>query len=409
MPTLSQRGQQLPASPIRKLMPYANAAKQKGIEVLHLNIGQPDIPTPEVFWEVVREKAQGVLAYSPSEGFLELRQAWATYYKEHVGVAIEAENILITTGASEALQFVFAVCFNPGDELILLEPFYANYLTFAIEKGIEIVPITTYIEEDFALPPVESLENYITPRTKGILICNPVNPTGKYYHCEDLQTLAELAQRHDIFLIVDEVYREFCYSERIGYSVLHFKEASEHTIVIDSISKRFSSCGARIGAIVTRNQQVLEAALRMAQARLSPPTLEQWGAIALLQLPQSYYQELKNTFERRLNTLKQGLQSIPGVVVPNSNAAFYLMVQLPVKDSEHFCQWLLESFSYQGKTVMMAPGKGFYFSPRSGINEVRIAYVLKEEKLQQAVEVLRHGLQAYKTQTQYQNLQLPSV
>ncbi len=390
----SDRAQGLPASPIRKLVPFAEAAKDRGTNVFHLNIGQPDIETPPQFFEAIINSNMKVLAYSHSAGIESLREQIAAYY-QRLGHSIDQGQVLVTTGASEALSFVFTALMNPGDEVIVPEPFYANYLSFALGKDGVIVPVTSSIEEDFALPPVEAFEAKITSKTRAILICNPGNPTGVLYPREALEKLAEIAKKHDLFLIADEVYREFAYDSNEHHSTLGLSGIEDNVIVIDSISKRFSACGARIGCIVTRNAELMQMVLKMAQARLSPPSFGQLGAEAVYQLPQSYYDGMVQEYASRRDLLKASLDQIEGVVCPEVNGAFYAMVRLPVANSEDFCQWMLEEFSYEGSTVMMAPGAGFYATPGNGSDEVRIAYVLNCEDLKKAMECLKHGLIAY--------------
>ncbi|MDX1905884.1 MAG: pyridoxal phosphate-dependent aminotransferase [Bacteroidia bacterium] len=394
MPALSERAIHLPASPIRKLVPYAEAAKKRGTAVYHLNIGQPDIETPPGYFEAIRQADIKVLAYSHSAGNESLRAAIARYY-DRLGIGLTTSQIIVTTGASEALGFVFAACMNPGDEVIIPEPFYANYNSFSIFSNIKVVPIVTEIEDSFALPPIEAFEALITPRTRAILICNPGNPTGILYPQEALEKLKAIALKHDLYLISDEVYREFAYDGLQHQSVLSLTGADENTIVVDSISKRFSACGARIGCVVSRNAGVMDAVMRMAQARLSPPTFGQIGAEAVYDLPPSFYEGIVSEYVSRRDLLLSRLRQIPGVLCPQVNGAFYAMVRLPVDDSEKFCQWMLESFSHHGATVMMAPGNGFYADPSMGKDEVRVAYVLNRQDLDAAMDCLEAGLKAY--------------
>ncbi len=394
MPQLSKRAGILPESPIRKLVPYADMAKAKGVEVLHLNIGQPDILTPPEFFDAISEADVKVLAYSPSAGITPLRQKIAAYYSR-LGHELELDDILVTTGASEALNFIFASLMNPGDEVIVPEPFYANYNSFALGKDTKVVPVTSKIEDDFSLPAIEEFERRISDRTKAILICNPGNPTGVLYPKEALEKLHEIVRKHDLFLISDEVYREFAYDSLTHHSTLGLKGIENNVIVVDSISKRFSACGARIGCVVSRNQELMTAILKLAQARLSPPTFGQLGAAAVYDLPQSYYDGVNAEYATRRDTLKSELDQIEGVDCPRVNGAFYAMVRLPVADSEDFCRWMLEEFSHEGATVMMAPGGGFYATPGLGANEVRIAYVLNQADLKRAMACLKHGLQEY--------------
>ncbi len=398
MPKFSDRAGILPASPIRKLVPFADAAKARGLHVYHLNIGQPDIETPPQFFQAIQDANVKVLAYSPSAGLTPLREQIADYYGRH-GHELKIDDVMVTTGASEALSFVFAALMNPGDEVIIPEPFYANYLSFSLTKDAKIVPVTSSVEDDFCLPPVEAFEEKITPRTKAILICNPGNPTGVLYPKEALEKLHEICKKHDLFLIADEVYREFAYDQLAHHSVLGMKGLEANAIVIDSISKRFSACGARIGCVVSRNEELMDVILKLAQARLSPPTLGQLGATAVYQLPESYYQGVVSEYAGRRDLLKRSLDGINGVVCPKVNGAFYAMVKLPVDDSEKFCQWMLEEFDHNGATVMMAPGAGFYATDGLGKDEVRIAYVLNETDLAAAMECLEAALVAYPGRT----------
>ncbi len=391
---LSQRAHDLPASPIRKLVPFADQAKKKGTKVYHLNIGQPDIETPPAFMQAIREADIPVLEYSHSAGIELLRERIVEYYGRWQ-LPISLNDVLVTNGASEALMFTFAAILDPGDEVIVPEPFYANYLSFAIGNSGKIVPVPTSIENDFALPDIEAFEDKITPRTKAIMICNPGNPTGVLYPRAALEKLGSIVKKHGLFLISDEVYREFNYGSEPSFSALALTGIQEHVIVLDSISKRFSACGARIGCMVSRNPQVMNAALRMGQARLSPPTLGQLGAAAVYRLGPDYYQSVASEYKHRRDILKSALDQMEGVLCPTVDGAFYSMVRLPVKDSDHFCQWMLEAFSRNGATVMMAPGSGFYSTPGSGCDEVRIAYVLKSDDLTAAMECLAAGLAAY--------------
>ena len=394
MPEFSQRALALPASPIRKLVPFANAAKQRGIHVYHLNIGQPDVKTPPVFWQAIREADLEVLAYSPSAGIEPLRTEIRNYY-QRLGHSLQEGQVTVTTGASEALSFVFAALMNPGDEVVVPEPFYANYLSFTLGKDARVVPVTSHIETDFGLPDVAAFEEKITPHTKAILICNPGNPTGVIYPQDALTRLRAIAEKHDLFIIADEVYREFAYDGIQHTSCLSLEGFEENVVVIDSISKRFSACGARIGCVISRNDEFMSLVLKQAQARLSPPTLGQIGAVAMYQLPASYYEEVAAEYAARRDLMTQALNQMEGVVCPHINGAFYAMVRLPVDDAEKFCQWMLEEFSHQGATVMMAPGGGFYATPGLGQDEVRIAYVLNRTELTQAMECLAAALAVY--------------
>lgn len=384
----------MPASPIRKLVPYATAAKKAGKKVIHLNIGQPDIETPKVVIDAVKNFEYYVLSYLNSEGSEKYRQKLTGYYKS-VGVNVSAEEIMVTTGGSEALFFGMFSCLDADDEIIIPEPFYANYNGFATAGNIKIKPITAYISNGFALPAMEEFEKQITPKTKAILICNPNNPTGYLYSKEELEVLKNIVIKHDLFIFVDEVYREFVYDNQKHTSILSLSGLDNHAIVVDSISKRYSSCGARLGALISMNKEVMQTALKFAQARLSPPTYSEVAAEAALETPPAYFDGVIKEYIERRNLMVSELNKIPGVVCPNPGGAFYAMVQLPIKDSDRFCQWLLESFDYKGSTVMMAPGTGFYATPGLGKNEVRIAYVLKKEELILAMECLREALKVY--------------
>ncbi|MDX2249333.1 MAG: pyridoxal phosphate-dependent aminotransferase [Bacteroidia bacterium] len=394
MPLLSERAKIIPASPIRKLVPFAENAKKRGTHVYYLNIGQPDIETPPAYFEAIAKADIKVLAYSHSAGNESLRRKIMDYY-QRLGHSLDLNQVIVTTGASEALSFVFASCMNPGDEVIIPEPFYANYNSFSIFSNIQVKPITTKIEEGFALPPIEAFEELITPRTKAILICNPGNPTGILYPQESLQKLRDIVLKHDLYLIADEVYREFAYDGLEHHSVLELEGAEENVIITDSISKRFSACGARIGCVISRNKGIMDAVLRLAQARLSPPTFGQIGAEAVYDLPQSFYDTIVTEYVARRDLLLSRLSQMEGVVCPRVTGAFYAMVKLPVDDSEKFCQWMLESFSHNGATVMMAPGAGFYATPGLGKDEVRIAYVLNQSDLKAAMDCLEAALKVY--------------
>ncbi|MCS6905908.1 MAG: pyridoxal phosphate-dependent aminotransferase [Bacteroidia bacterium] len=392
---ISKRGEQMPASPIRRLVPFAEKAKkERGLYVYHLNIGQPDLPTPPEFWQAIRNANIAVLEYSHSAGLESYRRKVVQYYARF-GAQLEYTDILITCGGSEAIRFALGACLDPGDEIIVPEPFYANYLGFAIESGIVLRPITTYIEQNFAIGSIEAFEQLITPRTKAILICNPSNPTGKLYSQEEIEALAQIALKHDLYLIADEVYKEFCYDGLVFTSVLSLPQLSEHAIVIDSVSKRYSACGARIGCLISKNKRIIETALKFAQARLSPPTLGQIGAQALVDLPDSYYADIVQEYAARRNVVLEELEKMPGVICPKVSGAFYVMPQLPIHDSDDFCRYLLETFSYEGQTVMLAPATGFYATPGLGKNQVRISYVLEIPKLKKAMQILAQGLQTY--------------
>lgn len=398
MPNISKRGGQMPASPIRKLVPFAEEAKERGTNVIHLNIGQPDIFTPQVGLDAVRNLTDKVIEYSHSAGNETYRRKLAKYYQS-IGIDVEFTDILITTGGSEAITFAFLSCLNPGDEVIIPEPFYANYNGFAITSGIKIIPVTSYIEDDFSLPPIKDLEALITPKTKGIVICNPNNPTGYLYSDSELEELRELVLKHDLFFFSDEVYREFCYDEHKHKSVMHLKGLEENAVMVDSVSKRFSECGVRIGALVSKNKELISAALKFGQARLSPPGLGQIVGEASLDTPEQYFIDVYQEYIQRRDFLVEELNKIPGVICPLPRGAFYTMVRLPVKDSEDFCQWILSEFEYEHNTVMMAPGTGFYSTPGYGANEVRIAYVLEKKELETAIKVLKKALEVYPGKT----------
>ena len=395
MPQLSQKGQLMPQSPIRKLVPFAEAAEARGVQIHQLNIGQPDIQTPQPALNAVKEANIEVLSYSHSAGFLSYRQKLAAYYGKQ-GIEMDANDIIITTGGSEALLFAMGSITDPGDEVIIPEPFYANYNGFATASGVTVKPVISSFESGFALPPIAEFEKQITAKTKAIIICNPGNPTGYLYSKDELDQLSKLVKKHDLFLIADEVYREFAYDGLQHNSVLNQREIDDHTIMIDSVSKRFSMCGARIGCIVSRNKELMATAMKFAQARLSPPTLAQIASEAALDTPQSYFDEVISEYVDRRDTLVAGLEAIPGVRVAKPKGAFYCIAELPVKNSDDFAQWLLESFEVNKKTVMVAPAAGFYSTPGEGLNQVRIAYVLKKEDLIEAVELLKEALSQYK-------------
>jgi aspartate aminotransferase len=394
MPQVSNKGKSMPESPIRKLVPYAEDAKKRGIKVYHLNIGQPDIKTPENVLSAVRNNRVEVLAYTRSEGSEEYRRKLTRYYAEH-NISLSPEDIIITTGGSEALLFAFGSIMDAGDQIIIPEPFYANYNGFARANGVEIIPVTSRIEDGFALPPISEFEKRITEKTRAILICNPGNPTGYLYTKDELEQLRDLALRYDLFIISDEVYREFVYDGIQHYSIMSFPELKEHAILIDSVSKRYSMCGARIGYLISKNKQVIHTALKFAQARLSPPTYAQIAGEAALDTPGSYFQEVNREYKNRRDILIRELQKIPGVKVSIPRGAFYCMVELPLADAEDFARWLLEEFEYGGETVMVAPAAGFYATQGQGNNQVRIAYVLEEEALIRAVHILKEALSIY--------------
>ncbi len=394
MPHISDKGKRMPASPIRKLVPYAEAAKAKGRKVYHLNIGQPDVETPQAMLDAVKNIDLKVLEYSHSAGFESYRKKLAGYYQRR-GISIDYTQLMITTGGSEAILFGLLSCLDAGDEVIVPEPLYANYLGFAIAGDIVLKPITSSIESNFALPPVSEFEKKITHKTKAILICNPGNPTGYLYTREELQQLRDITLRHDLFLFADEVYREFCYDGKEHFSILNLDGLEQHAIVVDSVSKRYSACGARIGALVSRNTEVMSVALKFAQARLSPPTIEQIAAEAAVDVPDTYFDSIKQEYTARRDLLVSRLNAMEGVLCPNPGGAFYAQVRLPIDDCDRFCQWLLESFELNDETVMLAPGTGFYASIGLGKNEVRIAYVLNETELNKAMNCLEAALKVY--------------
>lgn len=391
---ISEKGKHIPASPIRKLVPYADQAKLKGIKVYHLNIGQPDIRTPHLALEVVRRTRLSVIEYTPSAGNLSLRQKLAHYYQK-LNIPVTTEDILITTGGSEAILFAFLSTLNEGDELIIPEPYYANYTAFATMVGVKIKSVTAKIENNFALPPISEFEKQITPRTKGIVIINPNNPTGYLYSQKELEDLANIVEKYDLYLYSDEVYRRYCYDGLKHYSVMNLAGIEQNTILFDSMSKRYSECGIRIGAIITRNKAVLEAALKFGMARLCPPALGQIAAEASLDTSEEYFTSVYQEYIQRRNYMVETLNEMPGVVCPMPKGAFYSIVRLPVDDAEKFSRWLLEEFSYEGETVMLAPASGFYHSPGLGKNEVRIAYVLKISELKKAMKILAIALKEY--------------
>lgn len=395
MPSISRKGTKMPESPIRKLVPYAEEANKKGRTVYYLNIGQPDIKTPTIALDAVKIHSLDVLAYSRSEGAEGYRKKIANYYHNN-SIEVDYNDIIVTTGGSEALLFAFGSIMDEDDEIIIPEPFYANYNGFSIASSIKVVPVISNIDDNFALPPIEEFEKLITPKTKAILICNPGNPTGYLYSREEIKKLADIVKKHDLFLIADEVYREFVYDGVSHYSILQESGLEDYAIVIDSVSKRYSMCGARIGYLVSKNKAVIQTALKFAQARLSPPTLAQIAAEAALETPQSYFDEVKEEYVKRRDVLIQELQKIPGVKVAKPNGAFYCIAELPVKSAENFARWLLESFEYKNNTVMVAPATGFYSTPGVGLNQIRIAYVLNENSLKIAVKVIAEALKVYK-------------
>lgn len=394
MPSISEKGRLMPASPIRKLVPYAEEAKRKGRKIYHLNIGQPDIPTPDTALNALRNIDLKVIEYSHSAGNESYRLKLAGYYRSK-GINIDCTELLVTTGGSEAILFGLMSCLNPGDELITPEPLYANYNGFAVSAGIKIVPVTSHIENDFALPPVSEIEKKITSKTKGILICSPNNPTGYLYSEEELLLIRDIVKKHDLYLFSDEAYREFCYDGARHYSAMYLEGIENNVVMFDSVSKRYSECGIRIGALVTRNNEVIRTALKFAQARLSPPGLGQIAAEASIDTPPEYFEEVNREYTARRNFMVDALNKMPGVRCPKPKGAFYATVRLPVDDSDQFAQWLLEEFEYKNQTVMVAPASGFYSTPGLGKNEVRIAYVLNIDDLRNAMETLAEALKVY--------------
>ena len=394
---ISNRGQQKPSSPIRKLVPFAEAAKKKGVKVFHLNIGQPDIETPEAILDAVRNSDFKVLEYSHSAGNESYRKKLVGYYKS-AGINVTQDEIIITTGGSEAILFGFMACLDAGDEIIIPEPFYANYNGFAVEAGVLVKPISSAIETGFALPPMEDFEKAITPKTKAIVICNPNNPTGYLYSKEELEILKQIILKHNLYLFADEAYREFCY-EGTHTSAMHLLGVDDNVVLLDTISKRYSACGGRIGALVTKNKAILGAVMKFAQARLSPPSFAQILGEAAIDLPKDYFEAPKAEYKKRRDTIVERLNALPGVFCPNPGGAFYAMAKLPVDDADTFCQWLLESFSYNGHTVMLAPASGFYGTPGLGNQEVRLAYVLNTTAINAAMDCLEKALEQYPGKT----------
>ena len=392
--TISQRAQNMPSSPIRKLAKYADEAKRQGIHVYHLNIGQPDIRTPQCAIDAMKSTDRSILEYSPSQGNLDLRTKMVSYYAAY-GIDLSPDEIIITAGGSEAVQFAYMACLDPGDEIIVTDPSYANYMAFAISCGAVVKSVKTSIEDGFRLPAVEKFEEQITPKTKAILICNPNNPTGYLYTKQEMRQIRDIVKKYNLYLFSDEVYREFIYTKAPYISACHLDGIEDNVILIDSVSKRYSECGIRIGALITKNKEVRKAVMKFCQARLSPPLIGQIIAEASLSTPQEYMAEVYDEYLSRRNFLIDGLNKIPGVYSPTPMGAFYTMVKLPVDDAEKFCQWCLTDFSYEGQTVMMAPGAGFYTDPADGINEVRMAYVLNKEDLGKALIVLSKALEAY--------------
>ncbi|MGP1595698.1 MAG: pyridoxal phosphate-dependent aminotransferase [Prevotella denticola] len=394
MPEISVRGLEMPESPIRKLAPLGVAAKSRGIKVYHLNIGQPDLPTPQCGLDALKKIDRRLLEYSPSQGFLSYREKLCKFYKKF-NINVTPDDIIITAGGSEAVLFSFMACLNPGDEIIVPEPAYANYMAFAISAGAKIKTIATSIEEGFALPKVEKFEELINERTRAIMICNPNNPTGYLYTRREMNQIRDLVKKYDLYLFSDEVYREYIYTGSPYISAMHLQGIEDNTVLIDSVSKRYSECGIRIGALITKNEEIRKAVMKFCQARLSPPLIGQIVAEASLDAPESYYRDIYDEYVDRRKCLIDGLNRIPGVYSPIPMGAFYTVAKLPVDDSEKFCRWCLDEFSYEGETVMMAPASGFYTTPGAGRNQVRIAYVLKREDLQRALVVLKKALEAY--------------
>ena len=394
MPQVSQRGKEMPASPIRRLVPLANEALAKGIKIYRLNIGQPDVPTPPEALEALKHIDRNVLEYSPSEGLLSLRQKLREYY-HRFNIKVDVDDIIVTTGGSEAVLFAFMACLDPGDEIIVPEPAYANYMAFAISAGAKIVTIPSSIENGFELPPLEEFEKLITPRTKGILICNPNNPTGYLYTMKEMLQIRDLVLKHNLFLFSDEVYREFCYTGAPYISAFHLPGIEENVVLIDSVSKRYNECGIRIGALITKHKELKRNVMKFCQARLSPPLLGQLVAEASIDTPQDYMLATYNEYVERRKFLIDQLNKIPGCYTPIPMGAFYTVVRLPIDDADKFCQWCLSDFEYEGQTIFMAPASGFYTTPGMGHDEVRMAYVLNKEELGKAMEILRHALDAY--------------
>lgn len=394
MPKVSHKAEHMPSSPIRKLVPFAEKAKKEGRKIYHLNIGQPDIETPEVMLNAIRNSNIRVIEYSHSAGIESYRRKLADYYQKF-GMPVNFDDIIITTGGSEAIEIAMMTCFNPGDEIIIPEPFYANYNGFSCAADLVIKPIRSYIETGFALPPISEFEKLITPKTRGIMICNPGNPTGYLYTKDELNALKELVKKYDLFLLSDEVYREFCYDGKSYTSVMHLEGIENNVVLLDSISKRYSACGARIGAMISKNKEVMTAALKFAQARLSPPTFGQIGAEAALETPQSYFDAVTKEYTARRNFVIDAINKMEGAFVPKPSGAFYCIARLPIDNADKFCQWLLESFNHDGKTVMLAPATGFYSTPGAGMDEVRIAYVLNLDDLKNAMECLDAALKVY--------------
>lgn len=398
MPEISEKGRLMPASPIRKLVPFAEEAKKLGRKIYHLNIGQPDIPTPQIALDAIHNNQLKVVEYSHSAGNESYRLKLAEYYRK-LAIDVDHTQILVTTGGSEAILFALMSCLDPGDEVIVPEPFYANYNGFAIAAGIKIIPVTSYLDDGFSLPPIGEFEKLLTPRTRGVIICNPNNPTGYLYSKEEMEQLGRLILKHDLYLFSDEVYREFCYDGLPHFSAMHIKDAGRNVVMVDSVSKRYSACGVRIGALVTRNREVISAALKFAQARLSPPSYGQIVGEAALDTPGKYFNQVQKEYTERRNLMVNMLNNIDGVMCPMPKGAFYTTARLPVDDADEFAKWLLSDFSYENETVMLAPASGFYSTPGLGKDEVRIAYVLKKEDLEKAIVCLQKALEIYPGRT----------
>lgn len=398
MPKISQKAQDMPASPIRKLVPYADAAKSRGIKVYHLNIGQPDIQTPQVMLDALKNYDEKVIAYSHSAGYIEYRKVLVDYYKS-INIDITPDNIIVTNGASEAIMFAMQVCMDDDDEIIIPEPFYANYNGFAKSSGIKVVPINSHIEDGFALPPISEFEKVITPHTKAIMICNPNNPTGYLYSKEELLTLRDIAVKYDLFIFADEVYREFCYDGNKHFSVMHLEGLDNNVVLFDSVSKRYSACGFRVGCMISKNKELMAAAMKFAQARLSPPSFGQIAAEASNKVPKEYFKDVLEEYDERRMIIYNEINKMEGAFCPKPKGAFYIVAHLPIDDADKFCKWLLEDFSADGETVMLAPATGFYSTPGSGKQEVRISYVLKCEDLKKAMHCLDEALKVYPGRT----------
>lgn len=398
MPQISTKAKAMPESPIRKLVPYAEAAKKRGLKIYHLNIGQPDIETPEVMLNKIRNHNLKVVEYSHSAGILSFRERLVEYYKKQ-NIHISTDEIIVTNGGSEALMFAFMVCCDPGDEIIIPEPFYANYNGFAVHAGITIKPIPSSIDTGFGLPPISEFEKAITPKTKAIMVCNPNNPTGYLYSKQELESLRDMVKKYKLYLMADEVYREFCYDGNQHFSVMHLKGIEQNVILLDSVSKRYSACGVRIGNIISKNKEVMKAAMKFAQARLSPPTFGQIASEAAVDTPEEYFVKVIKEYVARRDLVVEAINKMEGAFCPKPKGAFYTVASLPIDDSDKFCQWLLEDFNYQGETVMLAPATGFYSTPGLGKNEIRISYVLKLDDLRASMKCLEEALKVYPGRT----------